>query len=303
MSKLNTVGHKILYWRLGGVILRRNSVFILFLAVGLVFTLGCSQNVQARPAEQPANKDFIIAGSGQNFPLTSKLVYYYNKKYKGAITLPNSIGTNGAKKAVKAGAIDLGLTAWPLTEADKQEGLKEIPYARVGIIIGVDPDVPDENLTYQELVDIFTGKKTQWQNGQTITVLSREYGDSTNRVMVSKVPGYKEALINSLNNELWTVCFTDQEEAHAVENTPFSIGFTNIAALKAQQLSIKPLKVNGVAPTVENIKNGSYPLFVDLYFVHKGKITNRAKNFLDFVFSDEGQKLLVEYNSIPLKGM
>ena len=75
--------------------------------------------------------------------------------------------------------------------------------------------------------------------------------------------------MNSLRNEMWIVCFTNQEEAQAIVDTPSSLGYTETSALKAQKLAIKPLKINGVKPTTDNIKNGSYQLTVDLCFIYK----------------------------------
>lgn len=279
---------------------KKYSVVCLLL-IGVILAAGCSGTVQQLQHRHVAAKDFIIAGSGQNLPITAKLVEYYNKKNKPGIKLPNSIGSTGAINAVKEGAIDLGLTARPLTDKEKNEGLREIPYARVGIIVGVNPKVPDTSITYQDLVDIFRGEKTVWQNGKPIIVLSRETGDSTNNVLVKKVPGFKEVLTDSLQKQRWLVYFSDAEEANAITATLFSLGFTDTGALAAQKLKIKPLRINGVEPSVENVQNGSYKLFNDLYFIYKEPVSLRAGKFLNFVFSETGVRIIQDNRGIPLR--
>lgn len=282
--------------------MHNKNVWLCLLALCFIFVSGCSHSDDSPGSRLTKVNDFVIAGSGHCIPITAKLAEYYNNKYGGAIKIPGSIGSSGAIRAVRQGAVDLGLTARPLTEEEKEEGLREIPYARTATVIGVHPTVPDDNITYSDLVAIFAGKKTKWNNGATIIVLSREAGDNTNAVLSEKVPGFAEVLTNSLKNEMWTVYFTSHEETDAIAKTPFSIGFTDIASIKAQSLGIKPLKVNGIEPTIDNICNGSYQLFNDLYFIHKAPLSNRAQGFLNFVFSAEGKTIIMEYGGLPLKG-
>ena len=64
----------------------------------------------------------------------------------------------------------------------------------------------------------------------------------------------------------------------------------------------QPLKLNGVEPILDNIRNDSYPYNKVLFFAYKEPLSEQAKNFLEYVYSAEGQKIIANYDSLPLKG-
>jgi phosphate transport system substrate-binding protein len=63
---------------------------------------------------------------------------------------------------------------------------------------------------------------------------------------------------------------------------------------------IKLLAVDGVDPTPENIRNGSYPFTVDVYAVTAGTTNPNAKKLVDWVVSDEGQSLIEQVGYVGL---
>jgi len=272
------------------------------LLAGSFLWIGCSKPPEASVPEQTAAERFVVAGSGSNLPITGKLAESYMQRGGIRIELPKSIGSSGAIKAVREGKIDLGLISRPLKDSEKAEGIKQLSYARIGIVLGVNRSVPDDNLTYQDLVEIFKGTKTSWQNGKMIVVLAREKGNSSNAVLAKEIPGFREALKESYVQNRWQIYYTDAEEAHAIHDTPYSVGLTDTGSLSSLNLNIKPLQINGVPPSLENVQNGKYKLAKDLYFIYKEPLAEWAKTFLEFVYSEEGQAIIAMNGGIPLKG-
>lgn len=285
---------------------------LIFTCSTLFLLLGCVNN-QAVSSQQKADqvqlhettvklKDELLAGSGSNLAITQQLIEAYEKKSGTRIELPRSIGSEGAIKAVKAGDLSIGLISRPLKENEKEAGLIQMPYAQLGIVVGVNTSVPDENITGEDLVDIFEGKKTTWNNGEMIIVLSREKGDSNNVVLEKMVTGFKEVLRESLEERRWEVLFTDQETADAINNTPNSIGLTDTGVINISHPDIKPLKIDDIKPTTENISNGTYKWVKTLYFVYKeGKVPQWGQDFIEFVYSSEGKQVISQSGIIPLK--
>ena len=63
----------------------------------------------------------------------------------------------------------------------------------------------------------------------------------------------------------------------------------------------KLLKIDGVEPSVENIKNGSYPFTVNFYAVTNGQPQGNTKKLIDWILSPQGQKLIEKCGYTPLK--
>lgn len=282
-------------------VLKKISLLIFFI---LIFLVGCTSNKEIETStdrQTVGSKEFVIAGSGTNLPITEKLIEVYEKKTGQEIKMPDSIGSGGGIKALEEGAIEIALTSRPLTSEEKKKGLKEVAYIRVAVVIGVHPNVPDDNISYNDLVEIFQGKKGQWKDGNKIIVLSRDAGESTNQVLINEISGFKEALEDSIKNQRWDIIYSDAEESEAISKTKNAIGFTDSGTLQLSNYNIKPLMVNGVEPTIKNVKNGSYKLYKDLFLVYKEPLSKRGQDFIDFVLSEEGKKVISENGGYPVE--
>lgn len=245
---------------------------------------------------QAQSAPLIFAGSGSNLPITRILADAFIKNHPGVtIDIPASIGSTGGIKAAAEGAITLGLTGRPLREGEKALNLTLVPYARTIIVIGAHPSVVDTALTYEELVRIYQGRKTRWQDGKEIIVLNRDEGEATIEVMNQVIPGFKEAHAESLKARRWIVAFTDQEMNKRLESTPQAIGMTDYGAITAEHLRIKPLALNTIAPTTENAQKGVYPLVKTMSFAFRSdRIPAEARAFIAFARSPAGQQILKE---------
>jgi phosphate transport system substrate-binding protein len=273
--------------------------FFLLLMASVIAIAGCmskTQKVSLIPAEHK-HEELVIAGSGSNIAVTRKLLTVFQADKRVNIIIPDGIGSGGGINGVATGRIDLGLTSRPLTETERASGLKEIPYARSGLIVAVGLDVPDDNVSYEDLVRIYQGNKNTWSNGAPIIVFTMYEKDSTNKVLMREVPEFKEALLDSFRNNRWQVFYNQQAQEQALVNKAHSIGFINMpAALEG----LKVLNVNGITPSRENMLNGSYKLYKTLNYVYREPIDPTMRAFIDFTFSQRGREILLGYECIPL---
>jgi len=244
----------------------------------------------------------IAAGSGVNLGITRFLAAAFSKNHPQiTIEVPGSIGTKGAIKASADGAITFGLISRPLEKEEIALGLAANPYAQVPIVVGSHPNVKEEGITFQELVEIFKGVRTRWKDGNQIIVQSRERWDSGFLVLQSKIPGFKEAYEESHQAKRWSIYYTDQDANQALAKTPYAIGVSDLGMIKTESLNIKVLKINGILPSPETLLNGSYPFGRGLSFIYREKtLPKEAKRFLDFVRSDQGRKILETNGYLPV---
>ena len=244
---------------------------------------------------------FIMAGSGTNLPIIRILAQAFTKKYPNfSIEVPASIGSTSGIRAAADDAIAIGLVSRELKENEKSLGLKVITFAHTPLIIAVHPSVAEENITDAEILDIYRGTKRSWKNGREIIVLTREPGESNIEVMEKRVPRFREVYAESQRAKRWTTLHRDREMNETLAKTPLAIGFSDLGQLTIEGHKIKPLKVNGVAPTLKNVQEGRYPLVKPLIFVfHQEKLPPAAREFLAFVRSQEGMKIMRDNGYLP----
>lgn len=243
----------------------------------------------------------IPAGSGSNLPATRLLVKAFNRLYPGIhLETPTNIGSAGAIRAVADGAVSIGLISRPLLNDEKNLGLTVIPYARTAVVIGVNPLVKEDGITFNELNSIYRGDKKTWKDGNKIIVLSREPGESSIYVLEENVPGFREVYADSIKASRWSIIMKDEGMNQKIETLPYSIGFTDMGAVTSQKLNIKVLKLNGIYPSAKNVSSGAHPLYKTLSFVYRSdKLTPHMQTFLSFACSTEGKNVLSNNGYIP----
>jgi phosphate transport system substrate-binding protein len=254
-------------------------------------------------AGQKTETTLVFAGSGTNLPIVRMLAKAFQRSHPGInIDVPASIGSTSGIRAAADGAIAIGLISRTLRESEKKLGLEVVGFARTPLIIAVHPAVAEENITYAEIIDIYRGKKNRWQNGKEIIVLTREPADSSIEVMVTAAPGFREVYEESQKAKRWMTMIKDLQMNENLARIPNAIGFSDLGAIRIERHRIKPLKVNGVAPTLKNLERGVYPLGKTLSFVfHKEKSPPAARKFVDFARSREGVKILLANGYLPEK--
>ena len=252
-------------------------------------------------AAKKETRTIVFAGSGSGVAIVRVLAKEFERRNPGIrVEVPPSIGTGGGIKAAAAGSISAGMATRPLKPEEKALGLSHLPFAATAQALAVHPSVPEDGITTAELIAIYRGKKTQWRNGRKIVVLTREPGDSSMDIIRNALPGFSEAYLESIEKRYWYVLYSDQIMNQTLASTRDAIGLTDLGEVAAERLPVKPLRLNGVAPTLDNVKKGTYPLVKNLAFVYRDDLLSPdARRFIDFVKSKEGARILLRTNYLP----
>lgn len=204
---------------------------------------------------------------------------------------------NGSSAGIKAaidGTADIGMASRELSEEEKSAGLVETVIAYDGIAVVVNPNNGVTNLTKDEVKAIFEGKITNWSEvggiDQDIIVVTREAGSGTR--------GAFEEILKLLDeNKASTIVETAlvSEGTGAVMATvatkEAAIGFVSEGYLDD---TVKSVAVDGVECTVDHVKSGEYTISRPLILVAQPSIKQEAKQVIDFIVGDEGQKIMSE---------
>jgi phosphate transport system substrate-binding protein len=253
----------------------------------------------------------IITGTGSSIGAMRRMSEVFQKKHPNVtVNVPPSIGSTGAIKAVKAGQIDIGLSYRPLTHEERSMGIIEEPYGRTPFIFGVQESNPINGLTLAEIEEIYARKRKTWSDGTPIRLILRPISDGFTAYLESINPRLKSASekVHSLPGVF--IGMTDQEAADQIEKTPGSFGTTSASLIVSEKRKIKALSVDGTAPALSNIadgvriSSGMYPYIITMFLVYnKDNDKGEVKDFIDFVFSKNGRKILSESGHVTLPRM
>lgn len=181
------------------------------------------------------------------------------------------------------------------------------PFAREAFVFIVNINNPLNSLNEQQVRDIFSGKITNWHeiggNDERIQAWMRPEDSGSQTVMKAKVmkgtpmlPAKKDLIMDVMNGVISKVA--------AYQNTQPSIGYTfryyATQMNKDINKNIKLLAINGIAPTVENIRNGTYPYIVEVYMVTREKPSREAQKFVDWFVNPQGQSFVEDVGYVPL---
>jgi phosphate transport system substrate-binding protein len=250
------------------------------------------------PNTVPAAAKIVISGTGDSQELLRALAADFMKKHSGCeIEVPDSVGSGRGIKAVTNGQVDLARVARLLNEEEKKSGLAYLLFAKSPVAFAVHAGLVDiNNITTEQIVGIYSGKITDWsrlgaKTGK-IYPLIREAGDSSLQVLDKKLPGFAD-----INNPVAKTVYTTPATVAILVEHKNTIGFMPLPAMFGTQLKI--LKVNGVYPSIENIRDRKYEFVVPLGIVYKGKPGELAQKFIDFLYSKDGQKIITNMGALP----
>ncbi|MEI7990068.1 MAG: phosphate ABC transporter substrate-binding protein [Chloroflexota bacterium] len=263
-----------------------------------------------KPTDAPKSTEggqLQIAGSTTVQPLAEKLAGEYTKLNSGVTIDIQGGGTSVGITSAGEGTVEIGNASRALKDEEKKKfpDLKEFTIAFDGIAVVVNPNVKLDTLTKDQVRDIFSGKVTNFKDvggpDASITIVSREEGGGTrtafeDMVMLAKdangkdvkTPIFEKAILQQSNGQIRTTIATTEN----------SIGYLSFGFLDS---SVKALKLDGIEPTVDNVKNNTYKVSRPLNMLTKGDPKPLAKAFIDFILSDEGQKIVVAEGYMSIK--
>jgi phosphate transport system substrate-binding protein len=256
---------------------------------------------EPQPTPKPSSL-LRMAGSGSNLPLTRALAdAFLARRPWLRVRVHESIGSGGGIRAAHDRAVEMGLISRPLKPNEQALGLTMIPYARTGVVLAANPMVPIRGVSREQLLALYGGQQQFWEDGSEVVVYLREPGDSGHIAAAKAISGFGEVDDRAHEARRWSVLFNDRAMQEVLVSTPGAIGLLDQGLAVIQDLPIALLAFEGKRPTEENLRDGSYPIIKDLAFVIPSDDHDPlAHEFIAFVFSAEGQKVIAESGYLPL---
>ena len=256
-------------------------------------TAGETKDQAATEAKNAQSADLSgaisMVGSTSMEKFANALSESFMEKYPNVTVTAEFVGSGAGIEAVSNGTADIGNSSRNLKDEEKAGGVAENIVAIDGIAVVVDGANTVEDLTKQQLSDIYEGKITNWKdaggNDAPIVVVGRESGSGTRSAFEELL---KLEDVCKYSNELDSTGAVMAK----VASTPGAIGYVSLDVLDD---TVKAVKLEGAEPTEENIKAGSYFLSRPFVMATKGEISEQndlVKALFDYIYSEEGAEIV-----------
>ena len=227
----------------------------------------------------------VIGGLGEMFM----------ERNSGITFTYNPTGSGSGIKAVQEGRCDIGLASRSLKTEEAESGLTETVLAYDGIAVIVNMENPVSDLDVQTIAKIYTGEITNWSevggNDAEIVLIGREAGSGT-RDGFESITETEEAC--KYRQELTST----GDVITTVSQNPGAIGYASVASVKDSVIAVT---VDGIAPTDESIKDGSYVVQRPFVLVTKSdvQLSDAAQQFYDYITSTDAMGIITEAGVVP----
>ena len=283
--------------------MKKLLVLMLTLALTALIFSGCGTQTPGAETEGGGTQltgSLSMAGSTSMEKLANALSEGFMAANPGVTVTPEFVGSSAGIEALLAKTTDIGNASRALKDSEKSAGAVENTVAIDGIAVVVNKETTpaESNLTREQLIGIYTGSITNWSDvggaDAAIVVVGREAGSGT-RDAFEELLEVQDACVYA--NEL------DSTGAvlAKVASTPGAIGYVSLDVVDD---SVTAVSLEGVEPTEENIKGGSYFLSRPFVMATMGEISAQnelVKAWFAYIDSDEGQEIIKKVGLISAK--
>jgi phosphate transport system substrate-binding protein len=245
-----------------------------------------------------------VAGSSTVLPLAEAAAEVFNSEHADIRVSITGGGSGVGIKNIADCISDIGLASREVTADEKiryGDKFHENLVAYDGIAIAISKAIYDAgvpSLTGIQVKKIYSGEINNWNElggpDEEIYALAREQGSGTRDTFNEAIMGDKKAETPGVS----TVEMSSAGIKTAIVGANNAIGYLGFSYIRDD--GAPAIAIDGVMPTAETIKNGSYVLSRKLYFDTFGEPKPAARAFIDFVIGARGQEIVEENGFVPL---
>lgn len=245
----------------------------------------------------------VLDGSTGVMPLAAALAKSFQAKNPGAdFEFGKGLGTKARFQALADGKIDVALASHGLrVEELTKQGMVVHEIARIAVVFGVNETVPVSRLTAQQVCDIYSGKVTNWKAlggpDLEIAVRTRPESEVDTEVVREGIACLKDLKMAGSVKAMPK----SGDMAKELAAVPGAIGMTSMTVVEQSKGRIKAASLDGIAPSADNVKNKSYVLIRESFFVTRGSPSTAVARFIEFTRSASGDDVIAANGAVPVK--
>ena len=261
-----------------------SMMMVAALSISMLAGCGNTKTTGSVSTDGSTSMEKVIGALGEAFQNETGISFTYNPT-----------GSGSGIKAVQEGRCDIGLSSRELKTEEKEAGLSGTVLAYDGIAIIVNPENPVADLSVETIARIYTGEITNWSevggNDVEIVLIGREAGSGT-RDGFESITDTEDAC--RYRQELTST----GDVITTVAQNPGAIGYASVASVKD---TVKAVTVDGIAPTEETIKDGSYVVQRPFVLVTKTdtELSDAAFKFFTYITSADACDIISAAGVVP----
>ncbi len=263
---------------------------ILILLIGLIPALTASAadestQVQINNKNELSGK-LIITGSSTVAPLVSEIAKRFEAQHSDVRIDVQMGGSSRGISDVREGISNIGMVSRSLK--DNEKDLSAFPIALDGISIIVHKDNPVTELTDEQIINIYTGKIINWKEvggkDAPVTVVNKAEGRATLELFLEHFQ------LKNSDIKPHVIIGDNEQGVKTVAGNQNAIGYVSIGTAEYDStigIQIKLLPLDGVSASIENIRNGTFPIYRPLNLVTNTSPEGLIKAFIDYAGSKD----------------
>ncbi len=252
-------------------------------------------------ADSQAKTIIKIGGSSSTVTVLKLLAKAYQSQNKTVkIEFISNSQSEGAIAALRNDIIDIAGSSHQLKPEEDNGKIQYRELAKDLLVVATNQNVKHvTNLSAKQLKAIYQGEITNWRQlggiNADIILLDRPEDESAKKLLRKYYLGEEKTTNKAV------ILNKEGELIETLQGTPNSIGAFSLASSLINQLPINHLSLNGIAPKPQNFTNGKYQMVRHIGILWHKKPSAPTQDFIDFVFSSEGEKVLENNGFVPTK--
>jgi len=244
----------------------------------------------------------VVKGSTTVLPIAQAAARSYMQEYPGVVITVSGTGSGDGIRELIDRTTDIANSSRDLKNEEKdlarERGVRLVSHliAIDAIVPIVHPGNPVRNLTIEQLNLVYQGKITNWKHldgpNKVIVVVTRDTNSGT-------YDTWKEKILH--NGQVTPRAQTQESNSavvQAVSKNRYAIGYIGIGYVKK---TVRAIEVNGVEASPRTAKSGQYPVARPLFMFTDGQPAGIAGDFIRFILSTEGQRIVKAQGFVPLE--